>query len=86
MTTINSRGFLRFCKSVRRTRRQREKKSTMMVLLYIYSKISGVRLPICPVISKNLNKNIICTMDDVRGDFLGPPHDTTPGLVIANKI
>ena len=25
-------------------------------------------------------------MDDVRGDFLGPPHDTTPATVIANKI
>ena len=24
-------------------------------------------------------------MDDVRGDFLGPPHDTTPVAVIANK-
>ena len=22
-------------------------------------------------------------MDDVRGDFLGPPHDTTPAAVIA---
>ena len=30
-------------------------------------------------------KNIICTMDDVRGDFLGPPHGTTPAAVIANK-
>ena len=35
---------------------------------------------------KDLNKNIICTMDDVRGDFLGPSHDTTPAAVIANKI
>ena len=24
-------------------------------------------------------------MDDVRGDFLGPPHSTTPAAVIANK-
>ena len=24
-------------------------------------------------------------MDDVRGDFLGPSHDTTPAAVIANK-
>ena len=24
-------------------------------------------------------------MDDVRGDFLGPPHGTTPAAVIANK-
>ena len=23
-------------------------------------------------------------MDDVRGDFLGPPHGTTPEVVIAN--
>ena len=32
----------------------------------------------------NLN-NIICAMDDERGNFLGPPHDTTPAAVIANK-
>ena len=25
-------------------------------------------------------------MDDVRGDFLGPPHATTPAAVIANKV
>ena len=24
-------------------------------------------------------------MDDVRGDFLGPPHGTIPAVVIANK-
>ena len=24
-------------------------------------------------------------MDDVQGDFLGPPHGTTPAAVIANK-
>ena len=24
-------------------------------------------------------------MDGVRGDFLGPPHGTTPAAVIANK-
>ena len=24
-------------------------------------------------------------MDDVRGDFFGPPHGTTPAAVIANK-
>ena len=24
-------------------------------------------------------------MGDVQGDFLGPPHDTTPAAVIANK-
>ena len=38
------------------------------------------------LISKDINKNIICTMDDVRGDFLGPPHATIPAAVIANKI
>ena len=31
------------------------------------------------------NENIICTMDNVRGDFLGPPHGTTPAAEIANK-
>ena len=25
-------------------------------------------------------------MDDVRGDFLGAPHGTTPAAVIANKL
>ena len=24
-------------------------------------------------------------MDDVQGDYLGPPHGTTPAAVIANK-
>ena len=24
-------------------------------------------------------------MNDVRGDILGPPHETTPAAVIANK-
>ena len=43
-------------------------------------------LQISSLISKDQNKNIICTMDDVRGDFLGPPHGTTPAAVIANKI
>ena len=28
---------------------------------------------------------MICTMDDARGDFLRPPHGTTPAAVIANK-
>ena len=49
-------GFHRFCKSAKNARRQREKKRwnvcTVMVLLNIYSKISGVRLQVCPV-----NKN-----------------------------
>ena len=25
-------------------------------------------------------------MDDVKGDFLGTPHDRTPAAVIADKI
>ena len=25
-------------------------------------------------------------MDDVRGDFLGPPHGTTPAAVIFNTM
>ena len=43
-------------------------------------------LHIYSLILKDQKKNIICTMDDVRGDFLGPPHGTTPAAVIANKI
>ena len=35
---------------------------------------------------KKQMENITCTLDDVRGDFLGPPHGTTPAAVIANKI
>ena len=42
-------------------------------------------LRISSLISKDQKENIICTMDDVRGDFLGPPHGTTPAAVIANK-
>ena len=37
------------------------------------------------LISKDQKENITCTMDDVRGDLLGPPHGTTPAAVIANK-
>ena len=37
------------------------------------------------LISKDQKENIICTMDDVRGDFLRPPHGTTPAVVITNK-
>ena len=43
-----------------------------------------IRIPL--LISKDLNENIICHMDVVRGDVLGPPHGTTPATVIANKI
>ena len=42
-------------------------------------------LQIFSLIPKDQKKNIISTMDDVRGDFLGPPHGTTPAAVIANK-
>ena len=38
-----------------------------------------------PLISKEQKKNIISTMDDVRGDFLGPPHGTTSAVEITNK-
>ena len=36
-------------------------------------------------ISNDQKENITCTMDDVRGDFLEPPHGTAPAAVIANK-
>ena len=42
-------------------------------------------LHIYSLIPKDQKKNIICTMDDVRGDFLGTPHGTTSAAVIANK-
>ena len=29
--------------------------------------------------------NVMCTMDDIHGDFLGPLHGTTPAAVKANK-
>ena len=52
---FNSGGF----QSARSSRRQREKKKRwnvcmVMVLLYIYSKILGVRLPVCPVIKNKV--------------------------------
>ena len=35
---------------------------------------------------KGEKENIICTIDTiVRGDFLGPPHGTSPATGIANK-
>ena len=43
-----------------------------------------LRIP--SLISKDQKENIICIMDDVRGDFLGPPLDTTPAAVIGNKL
>ena len=42
-------------------------------------------LKILSVISRDQKKNIICTMDDVRGNFLGPAHGTPPAAVIGNK-
>ena len=42
-----------------------------------------LRIP--SLISKDQKENLICTMDDVRGDYVGPRHDTTPAAVIANK-
>ena len=32
------------------------------------------------------HENIICAMDYIRVNVLGPPHCTTPASVIANKI
>ena len=37
------------------------------------------------LISKDQKQNINCTMDDVRGLFLGMPHGTTPAAVTTNK-
>ena len=37
------------------------------------------------LIPKDRKENVICTTDDVRGDFLGPPHGTIPAAVIENK-
>ena len=36
-------------------------------------------------IAKDQKENIFYTMDDVWGDFLEPPHGTTPVAEIANK-
>ena len=35
---------------------------------------------------KGTKLNINCTMVDVRGDVLRPPHGTTPAAVKSNKI
>ena len=37
------------------------------------------------LILKDLKENINCTMVDVRGDVLRPPHGTTPAAVKSNK-
>ena len=42
-------------------------------------------LKIPSLMSKDQNGNIICTMGDVRGEFLGQSHGTTPAAVIANE-
>ena len=42
-------------------------------------------LRISSLISKDQNENIICTMDDARVGFLGPPHGTTPAEVPETK-
>ena len=42
-----------------------------------------LRIPL--LISKDHKKNIICTMNYVRGDFLGPLYGTTPAAVISNR-
>ena len=47
-----------FCKSARSTRRQCEKKMKCLhdagSAIYIYCKILGVRLPVCPVIKNKI--------------------------------
>ena len=48
------------------------------MIIFLFLKISSLS-------SKDQKEKIVCTMDDVRGDFLGPPHGTTPAAVIANK-
>ena len=48
-------GFHRFCtKHSQATRKKRWNVCTMLVLLYIYSKILGVRQPVCPVIKNKV--------------------------------
>ena len=42
-----------------------------------------LRIP--SLISKDQKENIISTVDDVRRDFMGPPHGTSPAAVIENK-
>ena len=43
-------------------------------------------LNILTALKEPKRNNIICTMDDVRGDYLWPPHRTKPAAVIAHKI
>ena len=51
------KGGYHFCKSARSTRRQCEIRWNVctMVLLYIYSKILGVALPVFPVIKNKVS-------------------------------
>ena len=52
---FNFRGFPSFLQVFENgNAKQRWNVCTVMVLLYIYSKISGVRLPICPVIKNKV--------------------------------
>ena len=37
------------------------------------------------LITKDQKENTIYTIDDVRGDVLGPPYGTTPAVVNVNK-
>ena len=54
----------------------------------------GLNIYIKILISQNISadlindqkNNINCTIDDVRGCFLGLPHGTTPAAVTTNEI
>ena len=56
------------------------------LLRSMFLNISVLNTEFLLLISKDRKENIICTTDDVRGDFVGPPHDTTPAVVTANEI
>ena len=58
--------------------------NTVKKVILTYNKFEI--LQIFSQIPNDQKENIICTIDDVRGYFLGPPHGTTPAAVIANKI
>ena len=53
-----------------------ENESKLIIILISQNIIADLKGP---------KENIICTMADVRGDLLGPPHGTTPAAVIGNK-
>ena len=75
MTASILGGFHRFCKSVRSARRESKKKDgnvcTVMVLLHIYSKSLGVRLPVCPV-NKNKILMLIKLLSSIQILYLLP--------------